>query len=194
MFRFLLWICVVGLAGCSSSRIVLLENTKPGSAIVVSAGNRELILDQPNTYTELNTSTASLSAVKPLAKETLTQKYRTLMAMTPEPPVSFLLYFKPDSVDMTEASTAILSSIETAVLVRSPCVVNIIGHSDSTGSRQYNIKLSLQRAQAVRAWLQDQNLGILRTNVTSYGEEDPLVPTADGVAEPKNRRVEIMIR
>ena len=191
-FVFLLMLVLLG--GCSSSRVILLENNKSGNAVVVKTTSGELLLSEPNSYTEISSSSAPPSKPKTIDKDQLNKQYHTLLTMAPKPPVSFLVYFEPDSTAMTETSQAMLSSIATAVSVRSPCVVNIIGHSDRTGSSQYNIKLSLQRANSVKQWLSEQDLEILRMNVTSYGEEDPLVPTADGVAEPKNRRVEIMIR
>ncbi len=88
----------------------------------------------------------------------------------------------------------LLPKIEQAINDRIPCDVNIIGHADSTGSKEYNINLSLKRARQVRQWLYNLDLNISTIIVESYGEEDPLIPTADGVPEPRNRRVEILVR
>ena len=54
--------------------------------------------------------------------------------------------------------------------------------------------LSLRRAKVLYDWLVSRQLEIVEIIVESYGEEDPLIPTEDGVAEPKNRRVEVLIR
>ena len=67
------------------------------------------------------------------------------------------------------------------------------GHTDLSGSPQYNLRLSERRAEAVKAEL--VRLGVPATVITTIGkgEEDPLVPTKDGVREAQNRRVEIVI-
>jgi hypothetical protein len=71
--------------------------------------------------------------------------------------------------------------------------VSVIGHTDTSGSPQYNQELSERRAAAVEREL--VALGVPATSITTIaqGQEDLLVPTADGVREPRNRRVEIVI-
>ena len=68
------------------------------------------------------------------------------------------------------------------------------GYTDLSGSAAYNQKLSVRRADAVKAEL--VRLGVPATSITAIGrgESNPLVPTADGVREPQNRRVEIQIQ
>ena len=72
--------------------------------------------------------------------------------------------------------------------------IEVAGHADRSGTPQYNQRLSERRAQAVAAELVRQ--GVARTDIaiTAFGESRPLVPTADGVREPQNRRVEIVLR
>jgi len=67
----------------------------------------------------------------------------------------------------------------------------IAGHTDRSGSDQYNMGLSQRRADAVRAYLAGHGIpdGVMTTQ--AFGESRPLVETADGVREPQNRRVEI---
>lgn len=64
----------------------------------------------------------------------------------------------------------------------------MVGHTDTSGPAQYNIRLSVRRAVVVRDVLID--LGARREAVETrgVGESDLAVPTADGVREPKNRR------
>ena len=68
------------------------------------------------------------------------------------------------------------------------------GHADRSGSDAYNVELSRRRAEAVASLL--ASAGIPRASITTdaRGEEQPRVPTADGVREPQNRRVEITVR
>ena len=184
----------VGLVGCSSSRVVLLDAGKTQNAVVIKTEQGELVLDQPNTFTELSSANAKPSAVKEISQQELQTKYGQLIASAPKPPLFFLLYFEPDATIFSNASEQLFADIEAAIRERIPCDVNIIGHADRTGSKDYNIALSLQRAKAVQSWLLGRNLQIEKIVVESYGEEDPLIPTPDGVAEPRNRRVEILIR
>jgi len=70
--------------------------------------------------------------------------------------------------------------------------IRATGHADRSGPEKYNMRLSMRRAQAVKAEL--VRLGIAEKEITlvAKGETEPLVPTPDGVREPQNRRVEIL--
>jgi len=70
----------------------------------------------------------------------------------------------------------------------------VIGHTDKVGTDAYNDALSRQRAEVVRKALLAR--GIAQDNVVAIGrgKREPIVPTADGVAEARNRRVEIQVR
>ena len=72
--------------------------------------------------------------------------------------------------------------------------IELAGHADRSGTVRYNQALSLRRAEAVAAEL--IRLGVPRPRITvqGFGESRALVPTADGVREPQNRRVEIVLR
>jgi outer membrane protein OmpA-like peptidoglycan-associated protein len=69
----------------------------------------------------------------------------------------------------------------------------LAGHTDSTGSDQYNLELSRRRADSVSDYLTSQNVNSARFTVQGYGESDPIASndTADGRAQ--NRRVEVAI-
>lgn len=192
--RVLFLLIAVGLAGCSLSRVVLLEAGKTQNAVVVKTEAGELVLDEPNTYTELSSAKAKPAAAKVISQQELQAKYGRLISAAPEPPQHFLLYFASGAAALSEESKSLFPEIEAAVKQRSPCDVNIIGHADRTGSKDANIKISLERAKFVHSWLLGRNLEIEKIVVESYGEEDPLIPTPDGVAEPRNRRVEVLIR
>jgi OmpA-OmpF porin, OOP family len=70
--------------------------------------------------------------------------------------------------------------------------VTLTGHTDRAGSDAYNQRLSVRRAEAVKAEFVRLGFNPNDVAVVGKGEADPLVPTADGVREPKNRRVEIV--
>ncbi|WP_321365526.1 OmpA family protein [uncultured Desulfuromusa sp.] len=182
------------LVACSTSRIVLLDSGKEASAIVVKTDQGELTLNEPNTYTELSSARAKPTEPKTINPQVMEKEYGALIDSTPKPPINFLLYFETGTTILTAQSKQHFPEIIAAIKERIPCEVNIIGHSDRTGSKEYNVQLSLQRAHYVNSWLIEQKLDISNIIVESYGEEAPLIPTADGVSEPKNRRVEVLIR
>lgn len=70
----------------------------------------------------------------------------------------------------------------------------MIGHTDAVGSHQYNDALSVQRAERMRDDLVKRGIPVERIRVEARGKRELRVPTADGVAEPRNRRVEISVR
>ena len=69
----------------------------------------------------------------------------------------------------------------------------IEGHTDSTGSAEYNLDLSQRRADAVRRFLQLEGIAETRMEASGYGMERPLADNADPEGRKKNRRVEIVI-
>ena len=71
--------------------------------------------------------------------------------------------------------------------------ISVIGHTDTSGSSEYNQRLSERRADAVQAALIEEGVPAGSIVTLGRGQEDLLVPTADGVREPENRRVEIVV-
>lgn len=71
--------------------------------------------------------------------------------------------------------------------------IEVAGHTDSTGTPAYNLALSRRRAEAVAAELVNRGVARQAIAIQAFGETKPLVATADGVREPQNRRVEIVL-
>ena len=67
------------------------------------------------------------------------------------------------------------------------------GHTDTSGPQNYNMALSLRRANTVKDSLVRERRACIRHLGDRHGRGQPLVQTADGVREPQNRRVEIVI-
>ena len=74
------------------------------------------------------------------------------------------------------------------------CGISATGYADSSGSEDYNQKLSLKRADAVREYLIKNGMPAEQITVSGRGEADPAVPTAPNTREPANRRVEIILQ
>ena len=72
--------------------------------------------------------------------------------------------------------------------------ISVVGHSDTLGDKTYNLDLSKRRALAVKKLLVKKGVDEAFIETTSHGEENPLIKTADNVGNPKNRRVEVVVR
>jgi len=70
--------------------------------------------------------------------------------------------------------------------------ITVTGHTDTVGSDAYNMRLSKRRAESVAAELEAKGIPSGEIALVAKGKRDLLVPTADGVREPQNRRVEIV--
>lgn len=103
-----------------------------------------------------------------------------------------LVFFDPGSARLNPAAVQTLDRHEPAIWLKCVDRVDIVGHTDRSGSSAENLKLSLRRTEAVRDALIARGASENHFILHAVGEDDPLVPTADGVAEPQNRFVEIL--
>ena len=134
------------------------------------------------------------TAPAPLAEPEIQNLFGRTLAALPPPPGHFTLYFQFESEVLTDASRLMLQDVLKEVMGRPAPEVVVVGHTDTTGPADTNVALGLRRAQVVRALLIEAGLAVTAIEVSSHGEADPLVRTADGVFEPRNRRVEITVR
>ena len=71
--------------------------------------------------------------------------------------------------------------------------VNVLGHTDNTGTDKYNLSLSKKRATAVKDYLVAQDVASSRMSTQGYGETDPIATNETVEGRQLNRRVEIVI-
>jgi OOP family OmpA-OmpF porin len=116
------------------------------------------------------------------------------LAALPPAPRRFVLNFRFESDQLTDQARALLPEILRVVRERPFANVVVTGHTDTMGTLPANYELGLKRASTVRNLLIAAGLDAAQVEVSSLGETDPLVPTADGTAEPRNRRVDIAVR
>jgi len=111
----------------------------------------------------------------------------------PEITRNFIVYFDWDKTALTPATEAILRQAANYAEEGKVARIILTGHADTSGPETYNMGLSQRRSDQVRAMLVE--LGQPATGIVTFarGESDPLVSTDDGVREPKNRRVEIVL-
>ena len=117
-------------------------------------------------------------------------------APAPQPGVArtYLVFFDWDRADLTDRARQIITEAAGAARRVSSTRIEVAGHADRSGTPQYNQRLSQRRAETVAAELVRQGVARNEIVVTAFGESRPLVPTADNVREPQNRRVEIVLR
>jgi outer membrane protein OmpA-like peptidoglycan-associated protein len=112
----------------------------------------------------------------------------------PTEPVSFLLYFLNDSTELTAESKSYIPEVLSLVNKREFYEISIIGHTDTTGSDEYDMRLSSARAESVRETLVSRGIRYGRIELRYHGKRHPLIPTGDNVREPRNRRVEVIVK
>jgi outer membrane protein OmpA-like peptidoglycan-associated protein len=129
-----------------------------------------------------------------LPEEDVQEEFHTALNVIPGTADQYILYFTSGTTSLTQNSQAQLPGILEKIKVRLPGEIAIIGHADTKADSEYNLALSLKRAVAVKNELLAIGAPRDLLEVSSHGENDPLVPTGDNVSEPKNRRVEVFVR
>ena len=189
-------LAVLWLAGCGPKNIVVLLPDPDGSVGRISVSNQagSVEMETPNQAVAIKDDQTVPSAPYDIKKEKINAIFSGVIAIQPEPPVHFILYFKRDSTKLTSDSEKILSDIVASIKDKNSANISVIGHTDTAGDKNYNLNLSMRRAAAVSSLLVDRGIPQAHIQATSHGEENPLIKTEDNVNEPRNRRVEVVIR
>ncbi|HEV3176989.1 MAG TPA: OmpW family outer membrane protein [Stellaceae bacterium] len=117
-------------------------------------------------------------------------------AVVPPPPTpvrQFTVYFEFDKSDLTPEGSKVVQDAAASYKETGSARIAVTGYTDLSGTQQYNLGLSKRRADTVRAALVRQGVPDDAISEAWRGKQDPAVPTPDGVREPRNRRVEIVI-
>lgn len=109
-------------------------------------------------------------------------------AVTPGP---FLVFFDWDKSLITAEAATILDRAAEQFAATGQANVALAGHTDTSGSSEYNLRLSQRRADAVKAYLAGKGVPEAAMVTEAFGQTRLLVETPDNVREPQNRRVEI---
>ena len=207
----LLCVTLAAHVSCASRSRSRSENpqsaARPGETLAVllideDQGIGRAVVSNAHGQTELQVAFASTSATPtkaptPVAIMSEAEVQRIFgEALSALPPLTqqFAVFFRFESEELTTESRAQLPNILQAVKDHAAREVVVIGHTDSTGASSRNYTLGLSRARVVRNILVSIGLESAIIQVISHGEADQLVPTADETIEPRNRRVEIMVR
>jgi OmpA family len=108
-------------------------------------------------------------------------------------PAEFVVFFPTDQATLSPDAVRVVDEAAAEYQQTGIAQVVVTGHTDTTGSAAYNLQLSERRAAFVADELIRRGVPAEDIVTVGRGEEDLLVPTADGVSEPRNRRVEIVV-
>ena len=133
------------------------------------------------------------SALDRIGQERIGKDYAGLLDAQPPKPKSFILNFVLNKTVLTEESKAQIPAVMEAIRERKPTEITIFGHADSTGTEDYNIKLSAERARAIAALLKKNDPSLDRIDVQWFGAAVPLVKSESRKEEARNRRAEIQV-
>ncbi len=197
LLRFISALCVFALFACTAGKnmIVLLpdQDGKTGAIEIHNQGG-SLRLDAPNQATEILSLQAPPTPPKVLKEDEIKRLFGKAMEAMPGAPVHYALYFLSDSKELTEESKGKLDDVLLYINRIQPAEISIVGHTDRVGERKRNFRLGLDRAMTVKHLLVARGVDPGMVDVSSHGEDNPLIKTADEIPEPENRRVEIVIR
>jgi outer membrane protein OmpA-like peptidoglycan-associated protein len=175
--------------------VVLLPDSESGTVgratVSNPSGTTDLAAARESTTASANQPPAPAAV---MSEADVQAVFGDALAALPPPSRRVTLYFRFESDELTDESRALVPEILKAVKDQPAPDVVVIGHTDTTGSSAFNFELGLKRATAVRSILVEAGLDEPSVEVTTLGEADLLVPTADEVPEPRNRRVEIIVR
>ncbi|HNB29145.1 MAG TPA: OmpA family protein [Alphaproteobacteria bacterium] len=197
--RLLAAIALAGLvAACSQTPdnlVVLLPEAdgSVGSVVVTSTAGTQT-LNEAGQATGVDAAGEKPVAPFVLPEEELQKTFGAAIAAQPKLPEVFILYFETGGAVLTPDSAGQLPDVVAAVKARPVPDISVVGHTDRVGTDAVNVPISIERANTVRDLLVKEGIDPAIIEVTSHGEENPLIPTADEVAEPRNRRVEVTVR
>jgi outer membrane protein OmpA-like peptidoglycan-associated protein len=186
-----LTIALVGACASKGTVVLLPETDGKPTAVTVRQANTEIVLDRP--YAAAKVASQSLDAYQSSPQEVEAQFGRALAAQ-PMRAETFLLYFVEGKDEFTDESKRLVDKVLAEVARRPVPDVLVVGHTDTVGTDQVNDALGMRRAETVRAALIALGVPASDVQAISRGKRAPAVPTGDGVAEPRNRRVEIIVR
>ncbi len=191
-----LLLAALWLAGCATSKttVVLLpdQDNRVGE-VEISNEDGTRSINQPGYAVTVTSGKAPQPAVE-MPESKINSIFSEALAVEPPPPARYILYFFWDSIDLKPDSRATIKEIITEIEKRASSDIEVIGHTDRSGADEFNMQLSRNRAEKVRALLVAANIVPEAIRVAFHGEGNPLIHTADNVPEPLNRRVEVIVR
>jgi outer membrane protein OmpA-like peptidoglycan-associated protein len=181
------------LAACAPGATIVLLPEKDGrkTAVMVRQGDRQVVLDEPYAAARQSASGAAAYRSNPEEVQALAG---AALAAQPGRATTFTLHFVEGTEEFTDESKQLVDGVFSEIARRPVPDIVVIGHADLTGTDQFNDTLAQRRADLVKAELLRRGTAAENIQAISRGKRDPVIPTATGVAEARNRRVEIVVR
>ncbi len=155
-------------------------------------GGKPVLVDKP--YVEASLRDTKTVRTSPVDPKSVNEVFGKTLAALPAQPVSFLVYFAEGTGELNPDARRAIDRVIAEVAARPAAEIAVVGHTDFVGTDQYNDALSLQRAIRVKDLLVRRGIPAKIIQTAGRGKREPLVKTSLDVAEPKNRRVEIIVR
>ena len=178
--------------------IVLLPDPdgKVGTITVTTNGG-SLVVDKPGYAVEIEDLNKAPISPKPVTENEINQVFGSALSALPDPSnrfLLFILYFEHNTTKLTHGSKDLLPEVLRTIKNRKSNEVYVVGHTDLVGTEAYNTELSSKRARYVRDLFVSNGIKPGTFFVSYYGKSRPLVHTKNEVPEPRNRRVEVLVR
>ncbi|MDP2064509.1 MAG: OmpA family protein [Burkholderiaceae bacterium] len=186
------------LAGCATpreARVTLLPQADgtPSAVVVRSAGGEQRLAAPYDRATARTGDSGPPRVDRASAPDTRT-RLAPLFDALPPPPQRYVLYFDSGNTHLTPASARLVPEVVQTALQRQGAEIMVVGHTDTKGRLADNDALALMRARLVERILLQANFPAPRIETAGRGEREPAVPTPDDTDEPRNRRVDIIVR
>jgi outer membrane protein OmpA-like peptidoglycan-associated protein len=193
-FWLIVALLLTGCAGPKSLVVLLPEDGKVSGEVTVENARGSQLLNRSWQGVEISGADARPATPVMMGETAVQGIFDGVLSAMPLPAVHYILYFKLDSADLMPDSQLLLPEILKAVNARKPAELSVVGHTDTTGSVEYNYRLGLVRARAVPDQLIALGAAPAIIETVSRGKSDLLVETGDQIPEPRNRRAEVTVR
>ncbi len=107
---------------------------------------------------------------------------------------TYVIYFDFDKSGLNPGQQNVIDKLIQDVNTHQPTQITVTGHTDTSGSAEYNRTLSAKRADTVSKTLASRNVSSFYLNESGLGEQDLAIPTPDDTRLPSNRRVVVQFR
>jgi outer membrane protein OmpA-like peptidoglycan-associated protein len=184
------------LGGCAPETLVVLIEDPDGEvgAATLTVGEDVVALDEAGEAAAVDALFKSASDPFVMPAEEISQEFGDTLAAQPPVPDVFVLPFDSAAAALSAEGAAIMHAILASIDERATADISVVGHTDRMAPESFNEALARARAATVRDALVAGGVDPAIIEVTSHGEANPVVATADEVAEPRNRRVEVTVR
>lgn len=174
------WVIVIPKPDGSVGSVVVYQN---GEATVLDTAWAAARIEGPGRVAKFSADAAQVSEAFAETRDAM-----------PARPKRFILYFQEGSDQLTVESDAEVERVMDDLAASPAPEIEVIGHTDTVGTLEFNDRLSLQRAERMRGLLIGRGMSAAFVTVAGRGERELLVDTPDNTAEAQNRRVEISVR